>query len=165
MNVDDVYRWLYRGRSPNWIARIANRATALVASTGVAKNYLVSLEVTRRKSGRTFSLPVVIAIVDGERYLVSMLGDDVQWVQNVRAAGGRAVLRGGGYEEVQLEEVPTCKRAPILKAYLKRAPGARPHVPISKDAPLEEFQKIAAAFPVFRISSPTTPLTPAAHRS
>jgi hypothetical protein len=165
MNLDDVYRWLYRDRRPNWIARITNRATALVASTGVARNYLVSLEVKGRKSGRTFSLPVVVAIVDGERYLVSMLGDNVQWVQNVRAAGGKALLRGGGCEEVRLEEVPTYRRAPILKAYLKRAPGARPHIPISKDAPLEEFQEIAAAFPIFRISSPTVPLTSAAGRS
>src|SRR5205809_5349366 len=143
----DCTRWLYRGQRPNWIARILNRAWAAVASSGVASNYLVTLEVTGRKSGRTISLPVVIAIVDGQRYLVSMLGDNVHWVQNVRAAGGRAVLRSGGREEIQLEEVPAVSRAPILKAYLQRAPGARPHVPVDKDAPLAEVQKIAAAYP------------------
>jgi deazaflavin-dependent oxidoreductase (nitroreductase family) len=130
--------------------------TATVASTGVAPNYLVTLEVTGRKSGRTFSLPVVVAVVDGERYLVSMLGDNVQWVQNVRAAGGRAVLRSGGREKVQLEEVPADQRAPILRAYLQRAPGARPHVPVNKDGSLAEFQKVAAAFPVFRVTSNKT---------
>jgi len=93
----------------------------------------------------------VLAIVDGQRYLVSMLGEGVQWVRNVRAAGGKAVLRSGGREEVQLDEVPSDQRAPILKAYLQRAPGARPHVPVSRDAPLEEFERIAAAFPVFRV--------------
>jgi len=129
-----------------------NRATATVASSGVAANYLETLEVTGRKSGRTFSLPVVVAIVDGQRYLVSMLGDNVSWVQNVRAAGGRAVLRSGRREEVQLEEVPASQRAPILKTYLQRAPGARPHVPVNKDAALAEFEKIAAAFPVFRVT-------------
>ena len=130
-----------------------NRASAAVASTGVASNYLVTLEVTGRKSGRSFSLPLVIAIVDGQRYLVSMLGDNVQWVHNARAAGGKAVLRHGGREEVRLEEVPAGERAPILKAYLQRAPGARPHVLVSKDAPLSEFEKIAAAIPVFRVLS------------
>jgi len=130
-----------------------NRATAVVASSGVASDWLVTLEVTGRKSGRTFSLPVVLAIVDGQRYLVSMLGDNVQWVQNVRAAGGRAVIRGGGREEVQLDEVPADQRAPILKAYLQRAPGARPHVPVNKDAPIAEFQKVAAAFPVFHLKA------------
>jgi hypothetical protein len=86
MTRGDFTRWLYRGQRPNWIARILNRAWAAVASSGVASNYLVTLEVTGRKSGRTISLPVVLAIVDGQRYLVSMLGDNVHWVQNVRAA-------------------------------------------------------------------------------
>jgi deazaflavin-dependent oxidoreductase (nitroreductase family) len=123
-----------------------------VALSGVTSNYMETLEVTGRKSGRTFSLPVVLAVVDGQRYLVSMLGENVQWVHNVRAAGGRAVLRSGGREEVQLEEVPADQRAPILRAYLQRAPGARPHVPVNKDAALAEFQRVAAAFPVFRLS-------------
>ena len=77
----------------------------------------------------------------------------MHWVHNVRAAGGRAVLRSGGREEIQLEEVPTDQRAPILRAYLQRAPGARPHVPVNKDAARAEFEKIAAAFPVFRLAS------------
>jgi deazaflavin-dependent oxidoreductase (nitroreductase family) len=149
----DFTRWLYRGQRPNWIARILNRAAAAVASSGVVSNYLVTLEVTGRKSRRTISLPVVMAFVDGQRYLVSMLGANVQWVHNVRAAGGRAVIRSGGREEVQLEEVPAEQGAPILRAYLQRAPGARPHVPVNKDAALAEFEKIAVAFPIFRLAS------------
>jgi deazaflavin-dependent oxidoreductase (nitroreductase family) len=152
MTISDFTRWLYRGQRPNWIARILNRASAAVASSGLTSNYLVTLEVTGRKSGRTVSLPVVMAVVDGQRYLVSMLGDNVQWVHNVRAAAGRAVLRSGAREEIQLEEVPADERAPILKAYLQRAPGARPHVPVNKDASLADFQKVAAAFPVFRLT-------------
>jgi len=72
-----------------------------------------------------------------------MLGDNVQWVQNVRAAGGRAVLRSGGREELQLEEVPADQRAPILRAYLQRAPGARPHMPVNKDAALAGLRGIS----------------------
>jgi deazaflavin-dependent oxidoreductase (nitroreductase family) len=153
MTKADLHRWLYRGQRPNWIARILNAAWAAVASAGAASNDLVTLEVTGRKSGRTTSLPLVMAVVDGQRYLVSMLGESVNWVHNVRAAGGRAVLRSGGREEVQLEEVPADQRAPILRAYLQRAPGARPHVPVNKDATLAEFEKVAAAFPVFRLAS------------
>jgi hypothetical protein len=149
-------QWLYGGQRPNWIARILNRASAAVASSGVTSNYMETLEVTGRSSGRTVSLPVVVAIVDGQRYLVSMLGENVNWVQNVRAANGRAVLRSGGREEVHLEEVPAEGRAPILKEYLQRAPGARPHVPVNKDAPMAEFEKVAADFPVFRVASQKT---------
>jgi hypothetical protein len=82
-----------------------------------------------------------------------MLGDNTQWVRNVRAAGGKAVLRSGGYENVLLEEIPADGRAPLLKAYLYAAPGARPHVPIDRDAQLTEFEKIAADYPVFRVIS------------
>jgi len=151
MTRSDLRRWLYRGQRSNWIARMLNRAWAAVVSSGVASNLYVTLEVTGRRSGRTVSLPVVVAVVEGQRYLVSMLGENVHWVQNVRAAGGRAVLRSGGREEVHLEEVPADQRAPILRAYLQRAPGARPHVPVNKDAPLAEFEKVATAFPVFRV--------------
>ncbi len=144
-------RWLYRGQRPNRLARILNRFWAAVHSTGIAPDYLATLEVIGRKSGKTISLPLVVALVDGQRYLVSMLGDEAQWVQNVRAAHGRAALVSGRRTAIQLEEIPAEKRAPILKAYLQRAPGARPHVTVDKDAPLPAFEAIAAAYPVFRI--------------
>lgn len=149
----DLERWLYRGQHPNRLARMVNRAWAAVFSWGVAPNYLARLEVKGRKSGRVFSLPVVIAIVDGQRYLVSMLGEKVAWVENVRADGGKAVLQHGRREEIRLEEVPVAQRAPIVKAYLRRAPGARPHIRVDKDAALSEFEKVAADIPVFRILS------------
>ncbi len=149
-------RWLYRGQRPNWIARMLNRLWAAVVSLGVASDDYVTLEVTGRKSGRIVSFPLVMVVVSGERYLVSMLGENAQWVRNVRAAGGRAVLRSGSREEVQLEEVAADQRAPILKAYLQIATGARPHVPVDKDAPLAEFEKIAPTFPVFRLASNRT---------
>jgi len=153
MTLGDFYRWMYRGKRPNWIARFMNKASAAVASLGITPNYMETLEVTGRKSGRAFSLPVVITMVKGERYLVSMLGDDVNWVKNVRAAGGRAALISGDREEVLLEEVPVYQRATILKDYLRRAPGARPHIPVNKDASLAEFERIAAGFPVFGVAS------------
>jgi len=53
-----------------------------------------------------------MADVAGERYLVSMLGEDVAWVRNARAAGGNVVLRHGASEEVRLEEIPAERRAP-----------------------------------------------------
>lgn len=144
-------RWLYGGNRPNALARAINRGFAALHSLGVAPDYFVTLEVTGRRSGRVISFPLVMVAVDGERYLVSMLGNDVAWVRNLRAAGGRAVLRHGKTEQVRLEEIAVEKRAPVLKRYLQRAPGARPHVPVDKDAPLGEFESIAAQIPVFRV--------------
>jgi len=149
----DFNRWLYRGQRPNAIAKAINRAWAALASLGVAPNYLVTLEVTGRKSGQPVSLPVVVALINRQRYLVSMLGENVNWVKNVRAAEGRAVIQSGSREEVRLEEVPADQRAPILKTFLQRAPGARPHIPVDKDAPVADFAKVATAYPVFRVVS------------
>ena len=150
-NGGDFTRWMYRGSRPNRLASVLNRVAAALGSSGIGDNRMVALEVIGRKSGRVISLPLVPANVDGQRYLVSMLGEDVAWVRNVRAAGGIAVLRHRGRETVRLEEVSSAQRAPILKDYLSRAPGARPHIPVDKDAPVSEFAKIAASFPVFRV--------------
>ena len=128
-----------------------NRCSAAVHALGVAPDYMVTLDVRGRRSGRRISLPLVMVVVEGERYLVSMLGAEVGWVRNVKAAGGNVTLRHGRREEVRLEEVPANQRAPVLKAYLKRAPGARPHLPVDKDAPLSKFEQISSQFPVFRV--------------
>lgn len=144
--------WLYRGGRPNRTAGLLNRVSAFLHTLGIAPDYLVTLEVRGHRSGRTIKLPLVMAVVKGERYLVSMLGARARWVQNVRAAGGNVTLSHGRSENVHLEEVPVDERAPILQAYLKRAPGARPHVPVDKNAPLIEFESIANEFPVFRVT-------------
>jgi len=149
----DFTRWMYSGYRPNWIARTMNRVWQAVGSSGVASNYFVTLEVAARKSGRTVSLPLIVTVIDGQRYFISMLGEKAQWVQNVRAAGGRALLHSGEREEIQLEEVPAGARAPILKEHMRRAPGVRPHIPVDKDAALAEFQKVAAGVPVFKVVS------------
>lgn len=146
-----VMRWLYREKRPNKIARVLNNIWAAIHAWGIAPNWLATLDVIGRKSGKIVSLPVVIAIVDGERYLVSMLGEDVQWVKNIRAAQGKAYLRAGRRTEIRLIDVPVEQRAPIIKAYLQRAPGARPHIPIDKDAPVSAFEAVASKYPAFRI--------------
>ena len=144
-------RWLYRGGRPNRLARLVNGLWARAFSLGVARDYLVTLEVRGRRSGRTMTLPMVMAVVDGDRYLVSMLGEHAEWVRNVRAADGQAVLIHGRREAVRLDDVPVPLRAPILKAYLRCAPGARPHIPVDTDAPLAAFEAVAPTRPVFRV--------------
>ena len=146
-----VLRWMYRSGHPNRLAALLNRLSAIVGSAGLWPNRLVTLEVRGRRTGRLISFPLVIADYQGERYLVAMLGDGTNWVSNVRAAGGQAVLCHGRRESVRLEEVDPHDRAPILRNYLQVAPGARPHIPVDRRAPLVEFEQIAARFPVFRI--------------
>ncbi len=144
-------RWLYRNGRPNRLARAINAGWAAIHSLGIAPNYLVTLVVRGSRTGRLIGFPLAMVTLDGERYLVSMLGNDAAWVRNLRAAGGYAVLRHGKTEQVRLMPVPADERPRILKLYLRRAPGARPHMPVDKDAPLEAFAAIAGDFPVFRV--------------
>lgn len=152
MKVYDAYlRWLYRDGRPNLLAKLLNRASAIAHSAGIWPSRLATLEVPGRRTGRVISFPVVIADYGGERYLVAMLGEDANWVRNVRAARGRAVLRHGRSETIHLEEVDAETRPPILRRYLDCAPGARPHIPVDRRAPVEEFERIAPQIPVFRV--------------
>jgi len=144
-------RWFYRGGRPNRVARLLDRGSAVVCALGVAPDYMVTLDVPGRRTGRIVHLPLVMVVVDGERYLVSMLGEDVNWVHNVKAADGRVTLRHGRSEDVRLEEVAPEHRAPVLKDYLKRASRAGAHMPVEKDAPLAEFERVSPRFPVFRV--------------
>jgi hypothetical protein len=146
-------RWMYRGGHPHTLAKIQNRFWAILHSLGIFPDRFVTLEVVGRKSGKMASFPLAMTIMNGERYLVSMLGEETNWVRNVKATGGKAKLRHGRREQVLLEEVDVRQRALILKAYLQIAPGARPHIPINKDAPVSEFEKIASKYPVFRVKT------------
>ncbi len=145
-------RWMYPGDRPNGLARALNWISAVQFASGVlAPRRAVTLDVVGRRSGRTISVPLVLVDYDGERYLVSMLGPDVNWIRNLRAAGGRAVLRRRGSEPVHLIEVDPDQRAPILRRYLDLAPGARPHITVARGADLSEFERIAPDVPVFRV--------------
>ncbi|MCV6982388.1 nitroreductase family deazaflavin-dependent oxidoreductase [Mycolicibacterium pulveris] len=147
-----VSRWLYRGGRPGVIARPLNWLSArLIAAGLLSRPCDMTLEVRGRRTGRVVRLPVVVADYGGARYLVSMLGENANWVRNVRAADGRAVLRRRGIEHVHLEEVAAPERAPILRRYLEIAPGARPHFPVDMRSPLTEYERIASLYPVFRV--------------
>jgi hypothetical protein len=115
------------------------------------------LDVPGWRTGARHTIPVVIGEHAGNRYLVSMLGERSPWVRSVRANEGYAKLRHGRTRDVHLVEVNAADRAPILRAYLQRALGARPHFPIPHNAPIEDFEAIAADYPVFRIEGELSP--------
>jgi hypothetical protein len=125
----------------------------------------VTLEVAGRRSGRVVRFPLGMADWDGQWYLVPMLGGQCNWVQNVRAADGRATLRRRRAVKCQLVEVPVRERAPIIKRYLGQVPGARPHIPVDRHAPVAGFEAISSRYPVLRVVLRATDPdgTPAAH--
>jgi len=148
---DKALRAMYAGGRGNATARRYSRVWAAVLGAGLAPRRWVSLEVAGRRTGRVTRFPLGMADWQGAWYLVSMLGEDCNWVRNVRAAGGQVTIRHGRARPCRLMEVPVADRAPILKRYLNKVPGARPHVAVDRHAPLAEFDAIAAHLPTFRV--------------
>lgn len=139
----------YRDRRPTRFGKLTNRTMSRFASLGVPAYGMVTLEVPGRKSGNPTSTVLVLAKQDGREFLVSMLGHNVDWVKNARAADLDVVLRHGKRRPVRLVDVPVEDRGPLLKRYAELAPGGRKHIPVELDAPVEEWSAVAADFPVF----------------
>jgi polyisoprenoid-binding protein YceI len=93
--------------------------------------------------------------LDGQWYLVSMLGERCNWVQNVRAAHGQVTLRHGRAMRCRLQEIPVSGRPPVLKRYLQQVPGAQPHFPVRHHADITDFAAISARYPVFLVIADT----------
>lgn len=146
-----VMRLFYRGWRPTRLGRLANRFAAWWSGIGLPPRIQAALEVRGRASGRTRTVPVVIATVEGDSYLVSMLGPRSEWVKNVEAANGDAVIRQGRRRHVHLVPVGPSERATVLREYVRIATSGRTHFPLPVGAPLSEFQAIAERYPVYRI--------------
>src|SRR5208282_5881150 len=87
------YRALfYPGGRPNALSRRLNSGQARLSALGILPALMAALETRGRRSGRPCLVPVVVAQLGTERYLVSMLGENADWVRNVRASAGAAVL-------------------------------------------------------------------------
>lgn len=144
-------RFFYNGWHPTRLGKLLNAVWAWLSGLGLTPEILLTLQVKGRTSGRLHTNVLVPATHDGQRYLVSMLGNGSEWVRNVRAAGGKAFIKRGRSRPVTLTEIPPDQRAPILKAYTEVATSGRHHFPVAHTAPLSEFEGIAADYPVFRI--------------
>jgi hypothetical protein len=144
-------RAMYAGGRGDATARRFARLWAAVFALGLAPKRWVTLEVAGRRSGRTVRFPLGMADWEGHWYLVPMLGEQCNWVQNVRAAHGRVTLRHRRAIECRLVEVPVTERPPILRRYLDKVPGARPHIPVDRHAPMADLMAVCTRYPVYLV--------------
>ena len=141
--------WFYRGARATALGRAFSHFWAAWAGLGLPPWRQMGLELPGRKTGQPRRIAVVIVHYAGQRFLVSMLGE-CEWVRNARVSG-RATLIGWRRCPVRLEEVPAAARGAIIQAYLRVAPGARPHIGLDASADLVACQAVAPHHPVFRI--------------
>src|SRR5215213_11635683 len=99
--------------------KVFNPLVARLTKWGLSVKGSRVLEVRGRTSGELRSTVVNLLTVDGVRYLVAPRGE-TQWVRNLRADGGRGVLRlGRRSEAITATELPDDAKRPVLRAYLQ----------------------------------------------
>jgi hypothetical protein len=144
-------RLFYRNRRPTWFGRMNSQCFCWWVRLGGPPQIVVALEVRHRVSGQKRQDAVVVATVAGERYICSMFGTISDWVQNLEASHGFAVIRRTRAEHVRLVPIPPEERAPVLAEWVRIASSGRKHFPLPVGAPLADFAAIAHMYPVYRV--------------
>jgi deazaflavin-dependent oxidoreductase (nitroreductase family) len=127
-----------------------------LTSLGLAPRDAVTLQVRGRKSGKPRRTPILRTPYRGQDYLVALAGES-QWVRNVRAAAGQAVLRRRTAHRVHLQELPPEERPEVIGEYLRRgrqrsgAKAARYYFGLNPDASVAEIGAVADYYPVFPV--------------
>jgi deazaflavin-dependent oxidoreductase (nitroreductase family) len=75
------------------------------------------LRVRGRISGRLLDVPIRVAVIDGERYLVSMAGE-AHWVRNLRASPTAQLVVGKDTETIKADEIHGDEKSAFLASYL-----------------------------------------------
>ncbi len=129
-----------------------NKVVARLTAAGISVYGSRVLYVKGRKSGQWRTTPVNPLRVDGVRYLVAPRGN-VQWVRNMRAAGGGELRIGRKVEPFTATEVADDDKPALLRAYLKRwkFEVGMFFDGVDAKAPEERLRAIAPRHPVFRI--------------
>jgi deazaflavin-dependent oxidoreductase (nitroreductase family) len=159
-------------RSKNYMAkfyrittftRINNAMITWLLRLGIKVWSFSLLTVRGRKSGRPIVTPLAIFVQDQKRYLVAPYGV-VNWVRNLRAAGGEATLtRRRHSEKIHAIELEPEAAAPIFRASLRSGPPGipapifriyrslkvLPYLNVTEHSSLEEFEREVLTHPVF----------------
>lgn len=87
--------------------RLVNPAMRSMVRRGAGSqegDLLRTLRLPGRRSGRIYEVPLRVAVIDGHRYVMTML-PDVEWARNLRAAGTAELLHRDQAEPVTAREL------------------------------------------------------------
>jgi len=141
-------------RQPSRLERVFNRLFGVLVGLGLglAHNYL--LQVRGRKTGRVYSTPVNLLVVEGRRYLIAPRGN-TQWVQNAVVAGEISLKKGSTRQRFQIRAVANAEKPEILQAYLDRfTRTVQRYFPVPAGSEPQAFVAVADRYPVFELLSP-----------
>lgn len=113
------------------------------------------LRVRGRTSGKLYDVPVRIAVMDDERYILSMLGNS-QWARNLRAAHTAQLIVGKQVEQVHATELQGEQKSAFLRWYCQYPENAqRVRFAVRMDSnnlTPAEIDRLAPLFPVFHLT-------------
>ena len=135
----------------NFATRMRDSLNMALLRAGITMGTTSLLTVRGRTSGQPHTVPVILVEQDGHRFLVAPYGM-VQWVRNLRAAGTATLTRGRRSLAISVTELPAQEAAPVLKQYLLKVVWVGPYFAVTRDSPLEAFEREAPRHPVFQIT-------------
>src|SRR5438046_10028712 len=110
----------------NAFVRINNSIISSLLHFGISMGSFSLLTVRGRKSGKPIETPIAIFFQEGKRYLITPYGV-VNWVRNLRAAGGEATItRSRRAEKIHAIELPPEEAAPIFREAVRSGPPGIP---------------------------------------
>jgi deazaflavin-dependent oxidoreductase (nitroreductase family) len=151
----------------NTFVRINNTMTTSLLRLGIKMWSFSLLTVRGRKSGKPIVTPIAIFVQDQKRYLIASYGV-VNWVRNLRAAGGEATLTQRRHsEKICAIELSKDTAALVLRAALRSGPPGvpavifrvyrallvLPYLNVTENSSLEEFEREVLTHPVFLVQS------------
>jgi deazaflavin-dependent oxidoreductase (nitroreductase family) len=151
----------------NAFDRINNAMISSLLHLGINVWSFSLLTVRGRKSGRLIETPLAIFVQEGNRYLIAPYGA-MNWVRNLRAAGGEAILtHGRRTEKIHAIELSPVEAAPIFREAVRSGPpgipaaifrGYRslfvlPYLNVNTNSSLEEYEREVLTHPVFLLQS------------
>jgi deazaflavin-dependent oxidoreductase (nitroreductase family) len=137
--------------------RIPNRIVGRLVELGLPIGPMAVLTVPGRKTGLPRSAPVAISRLDDGWRLVAAYGV-VDWVKNLRLAGGGRLTYRGKTFDVIARELPADEAGPILRESVATAgPVTRrmvaPYFDAALDAGPGEWEQESRRHPVFILTT------------
>jgi deazaflavin-dependent oxidoreductase (nitroreductase family) len=138
-------------RAPSAPERVLNRVFGVLVGMGWGFSHTYLLQVRGRKSGKIYSTPVDLLLMDGTRFLVAPRGQ-TQWVRNAEAAGEVTLKKGKLLQRFKLRSLSDQEKPPILKAYLDQFKAeVQRFFPVPAGSPVEAFHDLMLSHPAFEL--------------
>jgi hypothetical protein len=136
---------------PSLLERGFNRLFGAMVGLGLALPHNYLLQVRGRKSGRLYSAPIDLLMIDQRRFLVCPRGRS-QWVRNAETAGQVALKKAWSRRRFTIRALPDGEKPEILQRYLDRFKlTVQRYFPLPAGSPAPSFVEFADRYPVFEL--------------